>query len=411
MTAIAVEAVSKRYRLYHERNQNLKTALLRRRRATFEEFWALDDVTFEVEAGAMFGIIGENGSGKSTLLKCMARILRPDKGTIAVDGKISALLELGAGFHPELTGRENVHLNGSILGLRRRELDRKFDDIVAFAGLERFIDTPVKSYSSGMYVRLGFSVAINVDPDVLLIDEVLAVGDEQFQRRCAEKFAQLKEQGKTVVIVSHSLGSVRSLCDRIAWLDHGRLRAVGDAGAVIDSYIDEVHEDREQVAGAGSRWGSGEARIERIELLDAAGRPTERVHTGDAVTLRLHYHFAERIARPVFGLAIHTVAGVHVTGPNTREAGCVPESLEGCGQVDLRVDNLLLLPGTYDVSAAVTDHATLHTFDFRHHAFRFDVDPGQPHETYGGVVSLNGAWEVGPPGATAARSVPAGRAS
>ena len=408
--AISVEQVSKRYRLYHERNQHLKSALLRRRRVSYEEFWALSDVSFEVQPGDMFGIIGENGSGKSTLLKCMARILRPDKGRIAVQGKISALLELGAGFHPELSGRENVHLNGSILGLKRRELDRKFDEIVAFAGLERFIDTPVKSYSSGMYVRLGFSVAINVDPDVLLIDEVLAVGDEQFQRRCSEKFAELKDQGKTVVIVSHSLGSVRSLCDRAAWLEHGVLREVGPAGAVIDGYIDEVHEDREQVAGAGSRWGSGEARIERIELLDAAGRPVDRVHTGDPVTIRLHYAFEERIPKPVFGLAIHTVDGVHVTGPNTREAGCVPDALEGAGHVDLRVAGLLLLPGTYDVSAAVTDFATLHTFDFRHHAFRFDVDPGHPHETYGGIMSLNGAWKVEPQGAPAA-TLPAEQAS
>jgi ABC-2 type transport system ATP-binding protein len=222
------------------------------------------------------------------------------------------------------------------------------------------------------------------------------VGDEQFQRRCSEKFAELKEQGKTVVIVSHSLGSVRSLCDKAAWMEHGVLRAVGPAGAVIDGYIDEVHEDRQQVAGAGSRWGSGEARIERIELLGADGRPTDRVHTGDAVTIRLHYAFEERIPKPVFGVAIHTVDGLHVTGPNTREAGCVPEALEGRGHVDLGVPNLLLLPGTYDVSAAVTDFATLHTFDFRHNAFRFDVDPGHPHETYGGVVSLNGAWRIDP---------------
>jgi ABC-type polysaccharide/polyol phosphate transport system ATPase subunit len=408
--AVTVDDVSKRYRLYHERNQHLKSAVLHRKRSRFEEFWALTDVSFDIQPGDMFGIIGENGSGKSTLLKCMARILRPDKGTISVQGKISALLELGAGFHPELSGRENVHLNGSILGLKRRDLDRKFDEIVAFAGLERFIDTPVKSYSSGMYVRLGFSVAINVDPDVLLIDEVLAVGDESFQRRCGEKFAELKEQGKTVVIVSHSLGSVRSLCDRVAWLEGGVLRDVGNAGTVIDAYIDEVHEDREQVAGAGSRWGSGEARIERLELLDARGRPTDRVHTGDPVTFRLHYLFDERIPRPVFGLAIHTVEGVHVTGPNTREADCVPEFLEGAGHVDLGVPNLLLLPGTYDLSAAVTDFATLHTFDFRHNAFRFHVDPGYPHETYGGVVSLNGAWKVAPPG-TSAPALPAEQAS
>ena len=392
--AITVNGVSKRFRIYHERNQYLKTALLRRRRAVFEEFWALSGIDLEVPRGCTFGIIGENGSGKSTLLKCMARILRPDSGTISVDGKVSALLELGAGFHPELSGRENVYLNGSILGLSHKELDRKFDEIVAFAGLDRFIDTPVKSYSSGMYVRLGFSVAINVNPDILLIDEVLAVGDEHFQRRCAEKFADLKREGKTIVIVSHSLGSVRSLCDTAAWLEGGKLRATGNAGAVVDDYIDEVHDDREEVAGAGSRWGSGEARIVHIELLDEHGTHTTRVRTGDDITLRFHYSMADAIERPVFGMAIHTLDGMHVTGPNTREAGCVPESLEGSGHVDLRVPRLLLLPGTYEVSGAITDFATLHTFDYRHRAFRFDVEAGRPKESYGGVVSLGGEWRI-----------------
>src|SRR3954449_4258351 len=200
MGDIAVEAteVSKRFRLYHERNQSLKAAFMRGRRAKFDEFWALRDVSMSVPAGKTYGLIGHNGSGKSTLLKCMAGILVPDSGAIRTQGKVSALLELGAGFHPELSGRDNVYLNGSILGLSKRELDKRFDAIVGFAGLEQFIDTPVKNYSSGMYVRLGFSVAINVDPEILLVDEVLAVGDEQFQRRCAEKFADFREEGKTI---------------------------------------------------------------------------------------------------------------------------------------------------------------------------------------------------------------------
>ena len=392
--AITVTDVSKRFRVYHERNQNLKAALLRRRRAVFEEFWALSGIDLEIPRGGTFGIIGENGSGKSTLLKCMARILRPDSGSIAVDGKVSALLELGAGFHPELSGRENIYLNGSILGLSRKELDQKFAEIVDFAALDRFIDTPVKNYSSGMYVRLGFSVAINVNPDVLLIDEVLAVGDEHFQRKCAEKFAELKRQGKTIVIVSHSLGSVRSLCDTAAWLEGGKVRAVGPAGGVVDDYIDEVHDDREEVTGEGSRWGSGEARIDRIELLDGRGAHTTKVRTGDDVTLRFHYSMTTPIEQPVFGMAIHTLDGMHVTGPNTREAECVPASLEGSGHVDLRVPRLLLLPGTYDISCAITDFATLHSFDYRHRAFRFDVEAGLPKESYGGVVSLGGEWRI-----------------
>jgi ABC-2 type transport system ATP-binding protein len=392
--AIEVEDVSKRFRLYHERNQSLKATIMRRGRAKYDELWALKDVSLKIPKDTTFGLIGENGSGKSTLLKCMARILRPDSGRISLAGKVSALLELGAGFHPELSGRENVYLNGSILGLGKKEIDRKFDEIVDFAGIERFIDTPVKNYSSGMYVRLGFSVAINVDPDILLVDEVLAVGDEQFQRRCAEKFADLKAAGKTIVIVSHSLGAVRSMCDQIAWLEHGSLRRIGPASEVIDEYLGDVSNEREEGVGVGSRWGSGEGRIEDIELLDAQARPVTKVRTGDAVTLRFHYRTSQLIPQPVFGMAIHTLEGIHVTGPNTREAGCVPEHIDGSGTVDLVISPLLLLPGTYDVSAALVDHSALHIFDFRHRALRFDVDPGTPHETYGGVVSLAGTWRV-----------------
>jgi ABC-2 type transport system ATP-binding protein len=393
MAAVEVQGVSKRYRLYHERNQSLKVSLLRGRRGSFEEFWALRDVSFDIPAGTTFGLIGENGSGKSTLLKCMARILRPDAGRIAVHGKVSALLELGAGFHPELSGRENVYLNGSILGLGRKELDRIFDDIVGFAGLEQFIDMPVKVYSSGMYVRLGFSVAINVDPDVLLVDEVLAVGDEEFQRRCGEKFADLKASGKTIVIVSHALGSVRNLCDQVAWLEHGVLKDVGEPGNVVDHYVGEVHAERVAEDGDGSRWGSGEGRVEHVEILDAAGRATAQVRTGDPVTIRFHYATTTPIERPVFGMALHRIDGVHVTGPNTREAGCVPDRIDGSGVVDLRIDRLLLLPGTYDVTASLYDYSCLHAYDFRHRAFRFDVEAGEPREEYG-LVSLGGQWDV-----------------
>jgi ABC-2 type transport system ATP-binding protein len=404
--AVTVENVSKTFRLYHERNQSLKVALLRRRRATYEELWALRDVSFTVPRGQTFALIGENGSGKSTLLKCIARILRPESGRTAVDGKVSALLELGAGFHPELSGRDNIFLNGSILGLSKRHIEERFDEIVDFAGLDRFIDTPVKNYSSGMYVRLGFSVAINVDPDVLLVDEVLAVGDEQFQRKCAEKFADLRARGKTIVIVSHSLSTVRSVCDHAAWLQQGRLRMVGPAPAVIDAYIDEVHTEREAEpdssgggggaggAGAGARWGSGEGRIERAEILDHRGAPTLQVRTGEAMTVRLHFSVTQPIERPVFGIAIHTLEGTHVTGPNSREAGCVPDRVEGAGHVDVTVDRLLLLPGTYDLTVAFTDYSALHPFDYRHRVLRFDVEAGEPRESYGGLVSLGGRWSV-----------------
>jgi ABC-type polysaccharide/polyol phosphate transport system ATPase subunit len=330
-SVISVEGVSKRFRLYHERNQSLKSALMRRGRVRYDEFWALKDVSFEVRPGMTFGLVGHNGSGKSTMLKCIARILRPEKGKISVDGRMSALLELGAGFHPELSGRENVYLNGSILGMSKRQLEQKFDEIVGFAGLERFIDMPVKNYSSGMYVRLGFSIAINVNPDILLVDEVLDVGGE------------------------------------------------------------------EDESGHGTRWGSGHVRIVRVDLHGPNGQPTEQIRTGDEVTFRLHYEAARSVERPVFGLGVFTLEGVQVSGPNTREAGVWVEHVDGAGVVELHIDRLLLLPGSYVVSAAATDETISHTFDHRHKALHFDVKPGTPHETYGGVISFDGRWGYADP--------------
>lgn len=391
--AVSAEHVSKRFRLYHERNDSLKVTLMRKGRARYEEFWALDDVSLEVPAGTTFGIIGENGSGKSTLLKCMAKILKPDKGSTKVNGKMSALLEVGAGFHPELSGRDNIYLNGSILGLSKKELDAKFDAIVDFAGLERFIDTPVKNYSSGMYVRLGFSVAINVDPEVLLVDEVLAVGDENFQRKCGEKFAELREHGKTIVVVSHGLGVMRTMCDHIALLEHGVLKAVGPATEVIDSYIAGTHTDRMDDGEGGTRWGSGEARIDRVDLLDGNDQLTAVVRTGDTCTFRMHYNAIHPVEKPVFGLSVSTVDGTLVAGPNSRDAGVSIEKIDGRGKVDLKVDKLLLLPGRYTVDVCIMDYSCVHAFDFRQHTFRFDVEAGQPHDTVG-LVSLDPQWTV-----------------
>jgi ABC-type polysaccharide/polyol phosphate transport system ATPase subunit len=392
--AITVDDVSKQYRLYHERNQSLKAALMRRARVKYEEFWALRDVSFEVPQGGTLALIGENGSGKSTLLKCIAHILRPEKGRIQTHGKISALLELGAGFHPELTGRENIFLNGSILGLSKKQLNRRFDEIVDFAGLEHFIDTPVKNYSSGMYVRLGFSVAINVDPDILLIDEVLAVGDAEFQRKCLEKFDDFQASNKTVVIVSHAVDSIRNLCDTAGWLEHGVLRRLGPSNDVVDEYLTESHTERVSDGTHGMRWGTGEARVENVELLDASGEAVKRVRTGDTVVFRFHYKSDALISKPVWGMALYTLDGVWVTGPSTREVGLFPDRLEpgSEGWVDLRVDRLLLLPGTYDVSASLFNITGAQVYDMRHRAFRFDVEFGDPHEEYG-FVSLGGNWE------------------
>jgi ABC-type polysaccharide/polyol phosphate transport system ATPase subunit len=238
--AVSVENVSKRFRLYHERNNSLKTAVMRGRKSVHEDFWALKDVSFEVARGQTFGLIGQNGSGKSTLLKCLAKILYPEQGSIVANGKQASLLEVGSGFHPELSGRENIFLNGSILGMSRKEINRKFDEIVSFSGVGDFIDQPVKNYSSGMYVRLGFSVAVSVTPDILVVDEVLSVGDATFRKRCQRKFNEMKQEGRTIILVSHSMGQVESMCDQVAWLDKGALRQIGDAETVIAAYNETV---------------------------------------------------------------------------------------------------------------------------------------------------------------------------
>jgi ABC-2 type transport system ATP-binding protein len=388
--AITVQGVSKRFRIYHERNQTLKASLMRRRRANYEDFEALKGVSLECNEGETLGIIGGNGSGKSTLLKCITKILRPDAGFIEVRGRASTLLELGAGFHPELSGRENVYLNGSILGLTRKELDRKFDEIVAFAQLERFIDTAVKSYSSGMYVRLGFSVAIHVEPDVLLVDEVLAVGDESFQRRCTEKFFELRAAGKTIVLVSHSMASIRELCDRVAWLDSGVLRRLDKAGRVVDAYLSGVqHDEADHVAAALTSPVS----IEAVELLGADGVSKRRVRTGDPITVRLRYSASAPVPKPVFAVDLTTLEGVHVSSPNTRDADQVPDVIEGPGVVELVVDRLLLLPGLYNLGASVTDFDGTHRHDVHHRAVSFEVEPGQPRESHG-LVSLAGRWRM-----------------
>lgn len=239
--AVSVDHVSKRFRLYHERNQSLKSAIMRGRKSLYEEFWALNDVSFEVPRGSTFGLIGSNGSGKSTLLKCLTKIYFPEKGAISANGKLAGLLEVGSGFHPELSGVENIFLNGSILGMSRKEIERKRDEIIDFADVGDYIDQPVKNYSSGMYVRLGFAIAINVNPDILVVDEVLAVGDQQFQDKCRQKFADMKTEGKTVILVSHSMDLVEQMCDEAAWLQKGDLREVGPAEPTIGAYLDYVN--------------------------------------------------------------------------------------------------------------------------------------------------------------------------
>jgi ABC-2 type transport system ATP-binding protein len=390
--AILIDHVSKKFRIHHEKNQYLKTTLLKGHRARFDEFWAVDDVTFDIPKGSTFGIIGSNGSGKSTLLKCLAGILSPDAGTLTINGRLSALLELGAGFHPEMSGRENIFLNGAILGMTNKEIEYRFDDIVDFAGLGTFIDTPVKNFSSGMVVRLGFAIAANVEPEILLIDEVLAVGDAAFQLRCYEKIEKFRQEGRTIVLVSHGLSQVEQICDHAAWIDRGKLKALGPALEVVREYSGTSHNALPREEGSiGDRWGSGEALITKVETL-SRGESKEILRTNSDVTIRIHYDAPFPIKDAVFGVRITHLHGTNIWGTNTKRKGVQIPRLFGTGYVDLEIGNLPLLEGTYDLTVALSDIAEVSPFDHWEKRVRFDV---HQHDTFDeGTVAVDAAWKI-----------------
>jgi ABC-2 type transport system ATP-binding protein/lipopolysaccharide transport system ATP-binding protein len=408
--AISVEGVSKRYRLYKERSSSLKEAVTRRSVARYEDFWALRDVSLEIERGTVYGLVGHNGSGKSTLLRMMAGIQRPEKGKVHIRGRVSALLELGAGFHPELTGRENVFLNASILGLRRKEIEALFDDIVDFSGLGEFIDTPVKVYSSGMYVRLGFSVAVHVHPEILIIDEVIAVGDEEFQRRCFEYLYKIRNEGVTIVMVTHGLGIVQNMCDRAAWMDHGEVRAEGLAPDVVFEYVQTVNEaeearlDQEALTGAGVRTehdvdaATRPIHIERVEFLNAAGEAVHTAITGDPLRVRMHYDARQPVEGPLFSFAIENHHGLHVATPGMRPTHQPEAKLSGRGHIDYAIDRLVLGPGEYTMSLAIHDANGMVRFDHQDRAVQLRVQPGRRPVV--GVVDMMGRWLPGTDGDT-----------
>ena len=388
--AIAIEDVSKDYRLWGRRSQfsTLKSALLKRdlTLAPDASVAALRHVSFVVDRGEAFGIIGRNGSGKSTLLKLISGILKPTSGKVSVNGRVAALIELGAGFHPEITGRENIYINGIMLGLSRREIDQRFDKIVEFSGISEFLDQPVKTYSSGMYVRLGFAVAVHVDPDVLLIDEVLAVGDEEFSARCIAKIQEMKYRGVTLLFVTHQLDQVRNLCDRALWLDHGRTEAIGDPMRVVDAYLQEVSgtppsasaeetpanapEEKEKPKEADEeRWGSGEIVLRRVALTDHQGRELVALGAGTPVIIDLDVDVRVPQEDFVFGVGIYHADGTCVYGTNTDIEGYAPERIEGTVRVRFVVPSLDLVAGTYRIDAAVHTRNG-RAFDYRRNVVR-----------------------------------------
>lgn len=392
--ALRVDDLTKSFRLHHDKANSIKSIITGKRRRGFDQFTALKNVSFEVREGEVFGVIGQNGSGKSTLLKCMAGILQPNSGTVEVYKRMSALLELGAGFHPELSGRDNVFLNAAILGMTRRDIAARFDDIVEFSGLQSFIDSPVKTYSSGMYVRLAFAVAINVDPMLLIIDEILAVGDVTFQQRCLEKFVEFRNEGRTIVLVTHDLGTVRDMCDRAIWLTHGTITGEGDPSELVERYTETMLGQHIRSGDGSIRRGSGEIQIERIEMF-AAGRsePVKRFRTGEEVRLRLYYRTHQSVPRPVIGFQIEQLGGTIVTSPSTRDVGLVPERFDDAGVIEITMPQVDLLPGTYDLHTSVTDFNRAHVYDHLQSALRFDVMTGKPYET-GGLVTFRPSWAI-----------------
>ncbi len=396
-TVIRFDHVSKRFRLNHHSRtlQELLLAPFRHEQGGEREFWPLRDVSFEVEAGETVGIIGPNGVGKSTILKLIARILEPTSGTIERRGRIGTLLELGAGFHPDLTGRENIYLNGAVLGMSKAEIKQKFDRIVEFAGLGAFIDMPVKHYSSGMYVRLGFSIAIHAEPDILLVDEVLAVGDAAFQRKCLEEIDAMHERGVTILFVSHAVEAIRAVCSRALWLSNSRIVADGEADAVVRRYLDHTWRQEEGKLRPRSkhdrRWGSGKVLITQVDLVGQGGEKRQQFKTGEPMTIVIHYQAHERIEHPVFGLAIHRSDGVHVTGPNTRFSGLKLGVIEGEGTISYTIPSLPLLKGLYYISVAAHDWEDQEIFDYHNRLYPFRVLPSEKEKH--GLMTLQGQWE------------------
>jgi len=396
-TVVSFEDVSKKFILRKERArsfQELALYLSRRKGSLSEEFWALRDVNFKIEQGETVGLIGVNGAGKSTALKLISRVIVPTSGSISVNGRVGALLELGAGFHPDLTGRENIYLNGSILGLSKDEIRKHMDEIIAFAELERFIDVSVKHYSSGMYVRLGFSVAVHTRPEILLVDEVLAVGDATFQRKCLDRINQLRQDGVTILFVSHSADTVRTLCSRALWLEDGRLVADDAADVVVSRYLADAWEKEEGnltcLSKDGRCWGNGAVKITQVRLLNSDGQERQNFHVGDTLVVEINYDARCRIEHPVFGLAIHRGDDLHITGPNTKFSGYEIPSIEGKGRITFTLPFIPLLEGAYYISVAVHDWEDSAMFDYHDRLYPFRVLDSRG-ERYG-IMALQGDW-------------------
>jgi len=403
-SAILAENLGKAYEIYRKPVHRLWDMILPGKKRC-REFWAVRNVYLDIPHGSTVGIIGENGAGKSTLLKLLTGISQPTTGRVVTRGRVASLLELGAGFHPEFSGRENIFLNCSILGMSNEEIEQRVDSIIAFSELGEFIDRPVKTYSSGMYVRLGFSVAASVDPDVFIIDEALSVGDEHFKGKCTNRLNEFREQGKTIVFVSHDMGSVKSMCQRVVLMDQGEVLEQGSAEKVADEYLKRAHargNERLSALNRGTseypRWGSGEVEVIAVEMSDAAGTPGHVFRTGEPFRLTMRFECHEAVQSPVFGIGIYRSDGTYVNGSNHHwrdtpiELGTLAAGEDG--EVVMDFESLPLLQGQYYVTTFLYDHskAAPTAIDHQEHALTFEVIDPRSHQH--GMLYLPTRWTV-----------------
>jgi len=407
LDAIILNDVYKKFRMYYGKSHTLKERVILRNRNPYEERWVLKGIDLRIREGEVVGLVGENGSGKSTLLKLMTRILYPDKGEIHVNGRVSSLIELGAGFHPDMTGRENIYTNASIFGLSRNEINKRIDSIIDFSELGYYIDNPVRYYSSGMYMRLAFSVAINVDADILLIDEILSVGDQNFQRKCISKLQEICKSGTTIVIVSHSLGQIEKLCSRSIWIDDGKIRMDGaprdvhlyyqdflgkkiiEARRMAESEKESAQQDQNNVAV--SRNTSREAWVESVEMINRNGEVMSVFETGDKVTIRIRYSAVEPGLKAIVSVGVVREDGVHCFSTNTAIAKMHDLTLMKNGTIDFVIDNMNLLNGYYflDVALSYPDGNRLYDYVSNASTFQMISPDGST-----GLMRMEGHWSV-----------------
>lgn len=424
MLAIQVNNVYKKFKMFYDKGQTFKDRILFRNRNYYEDRWVLSGVGLEINKGEVVGMIGHNGCGKSTLLKLMTKIMYPDKGTIKTNGRVSSLIELGAGFHPDMRGKENIYTNASIFGLSKKEIDQRLDEIIAFSELEAFINNPVRTYSSGMYMRLAFSVAINVDADILLIDEILAVGDANFQIKCFKKLAELKNAGTTIVMVTHDMGTVENFCTKAVWLNDGVITSYGEPTQVVADYtcfmakkreknspmhLEKAHtvsaldepsvleaapivtdEQKMSINYSDNRFGLRYIEITGVEICDGDDRPSNTLQSFQPMNLHISYLRHKNLMGYVFGFSIHTPDSIMITGSNTQLDKLEIRKLKQQGRVTLRINRLPLLPGTYILQVAVVDPDGI-PMDYYWEYERFEVINGDGSV---GLVGFDRAWEI-----------------